>query len=83
MHLLRAALITSVNTFCASQDTWVSYGWCPLIYRDIFAQFKTTCMWRKENLASALMVSKKEIGGNHAFFRDTVIKLCTLLFFFF
>ena len=37
-------------------------------YRDIFARFKT--MWRNQNLASALGISKKKIGGNHAFFRD-------------
>ena len=36
-------------------------------YRDIFVRFKT--IRRKQNLASALGIPK-EIGGNHAFFRD-------------
>ena len=35
--------------------------------RDIFARFKT--MQRKQNFASVLGI-QKEIGDNHAFFRD-------------
>ena len=37
-------------------------------YKDIFAWFKT--IRRKQNIQQVLLVSKKKIGGNHAFFRD-------------
>ena len=46
----------TTHTFCASQDTRVSYGWC-LLYRNIFTRFKT--MQRKQNLASALGIQNK------------------------
>ena len=74
--------------FCASQDTWVSYGWCLLI-RDIFTWFETTGMRRQQNLQSALGIQKENLGYNHAFFRDNIkasiwkkrhILLCILLF---
>ena len=66
--------IVTAHTFCASRDTRISCGLCLLIYRDIFARFKT--MGRKNNLASFLGIQKENGGGggggggNHAFFRD-------------
>ena len=37
------------------------------LYKDIFARFKTTGMWRKQDLPSAFDI-QKENWGNHAFF---------------
>ena len=61
------------HTFCASRDTRVSCGWCLLIQGYVCAVLIKTIR-KKQNSASALgiqkEISKKKIGGNHAFFRD-------------
>ena len=44
--------------------------WCYYNKGDIIARFKT--MRRKQDLAISLGKYKKEIGGNHAFFRDNI-----------
>ena len=48
----------TAHTFCASRDTRIPIGGA-YSYRDIFARF-----------VKVLLVSKKKIGGNRAFFRD-------------
>ena len=52
--------IVTAHTLCASRDTRVSYGWCPLI-QGCFARFKT--ILRKQNLASAFGIQKENWGG--------------------
>ena len=54
------------HTFCASRDTWV-YGWCLVIQGYFLRDLKLCGESRPEQV---LLVSKKKIGGNHAFFRD-------------
>ena len=53
------------HTFCASRDTRISYF---LINTGIFLRGSKLCGGRKT--LQVLLVSKKKIGGNHAFFRD-------------
>ena len=50
-NLRTVPTIVTAQTFCASQDTRVSYGWC-----------LRTIMWRKQNLASHLGIQKENWG---------------------
>ena len=60
-----SAYFVTAHTFCASRDTRISYGWC----------LQTGIFWRGLKLCGesrtyqVLLVSKKKIGGNHAFSR--------------
>ena len=62
-----SAYFVTAHTFCASRDTRVSYGWC-LLNTGIFLRGLKLC--RESRIYQVLLVSKKKIGGNHAFFRD-------------
>ena len=48
-HFGLVPTLVTAHTFCASRDTWVSYGWCLLIRR-------------KQNLASVLGIQKENWG---------------------
>ena len=58
--------IVIAHTFCTSRDTRISYGWC--FTAGIFLRGSKLC--GKSRTQQVLLVSKKKIGGNHAFFRD-------------
>ena len=59
--------MVTAYTFCASRDTRVSYGWCLLI-KEYFLRGLKLC---GESITyQVILVSKKKIGVNHAFFRD-------------
>ena len=60
----------TAHTFCASWDTRISYGWCLLI-QNIFLRGLKLC--RESRTQQVLLVSKKKIVGNHAFFRDNKV----------
>ena len=57
----------TAHTFCASRDTRVSYGWC-LLNKGIFLCGLKLC--GESRTCQMLLVSKKKIWGNHAFFRS-------------
>ena len=60
--------IVIAHTFCASQDPWISYGWCLLI-KGYFCAVQNYVEKEELNTVSALGI-QKENWGNHAFFRD-------------
>ena len=57
----------TAHTFCASQDTRISYGWCLLI-KGYFGGVLKIC--GESRTLQVLLVSKKKIGRSHVFFRD-------------
>ena len=62
LYFLRTVpTFVTAHTFCASRDTRVSYGWCPLIQGYLCVVL---------NHAEKAEAFKKKIEGNHAFFRD-------------
>ena len=57
----------TVHTFCASRDNPVPYGWCLLIQGFFLHGLK---LYGESRTWQVLLVYKKKIGGNRAFFRD-------------
>ena len=57
--------IVIAHTFCASRDTRIFYRRCLLI-QEYFCAVQNYA----EKAELSILVSKKKIGGNHAFFRD-------------
>ena len=65
-HFLSTPTIVTARTFCASGDTRVSYGKCPLV-KEYFCVVQTYT--EKVELSKCSWYQKK-IGGNHAFIGD-------------
>ena len=61
VHLRTVPTIFIAHAFCASRATRVFYEWCLLTQGYFFVV---------QNYAEIVLVSKKKVGCNHAFFRD-------------
>ena len=68
LDLRKVPTIVIVHPFCLSQDTRISYGWCLLI-QGYFCAVQNYAE-KAELSIKVILVSKKKIGGNHAFLRD-------------
>ena len=67
LDLRTVPTFVTAHTFCASQDTWVSYLVVPA-NTGIFLRSLKLC--GESRTSQMLLVSRKKIGGSHAFFRD-------------
>ena len=60
--------IVTAHTFCATRDTG-GFLWVVVINTGIF--FRGLNLYGESRTRQVLLVSTKNIGGNHAFFRDS------------